>query len=117
MTAMASTKDGTILKTDVLGRVKTPPTRREQLLDEFDRGGLSGAKFAELAGIKYQTFAGRVGCSGGTNNGMPLRRWLRRGLGNCAYTLSRSTPGSSSVMDATAPLCWPDMKATAVYGQ
>lgn len=49
--------DETILKTDVLGRVKTPAARREQLLDEFERSGLPGLKFAELAGIKYQTFA------------------------------------------------------------
>jgi transposase len=46
-----------IIKTDVLGRVKTPAARREQLLDEFERSGLSGCKFAELAGIKYSTFA------------------------------------------------------------
>ena len=48
---------GVILKTDVLGRVKAPAARREQLLDEFERSGLTGLKFAELAGIKYQTFA------------------------------------------------------------
>ena len=47
----------TILKTDVLGRVKTPAARREQLLDEFERSGLTGQKFAELTGLKYQTFA------------------------------------------------------------
>lgn len=56
MTTLTETT-GTILKTDTQGRVKTPPERREQLLDEFERSGLSGAKFAELAGIKYQTFA------------------------------------------------------------
>ena len=49
--------DEVILKQDVLGRVKTPKARREQLLDEFERSGLPGLKFAELAGIKYQTFA------------------------------------------------------------
>ena len=49
--------DEVILKQDVLGRVKTPQVRREQLLDEFERSGLPGLKFAELAGIKYQTFA------------------------------------------------------------
>jgi hypothetical protein len=49
--------DGTILKTDTKGRVQTPAARRESLLDEFERSGLSGAKFAALAGIKYQTFA------------------------------------------------------------
>ena len=46
-----------VLKTDGLGRVKTPVARRESLLDEFERSGLSGAKFAALVGIKYQTFA------------------------------------------------------------
>ncbi len=59
----------TILKTDTKGRVQTPPERRERLLDEFERSGLSGAKFAELAGIKYQTFAAWV-----------VRRRKRRGL-------------------------------------
>ena len=49
--------DEAILKTDVLGRVRTPRERREHLLDEFKHSGLSGQKFAELAGIKYPTFA------------------------------------------------------------
>ncbi len=49
--------DEVVLKQDVLGRVHTPKARREQLLDEFERSGLPGQKFAELAGIKYQTFA------------------------------------------------------------
>ena len=49
--------DGAILKTDTRGRVQTPPTRRESLLDEFERSGLSASKFAALVGIKYQTFA------------------------------------------------------------
>jgi hypothetical protein len=49
--------DEAILKTDVLGRVKTPKERREQLLDEFEKSGLTGQKFAALVGIKYQTFA------------------------------------------------------------
>lgn len=46
-----------VLKTDTLGRVRTPLARREQLLDEFEQSGLSGKKFAELLGLKYQTFA------------------------------------------------------------
>ncbi len=49
--------DETVLKTDAKGRVQTPPERREKLLDEFEHSGLSGAKFAALVGIKYQTFA------------------------------------------------------------
>ncbi len=55
---MTSTQSfGQILKTDSLARVKTPPARKRELLEEFDRSGLSGAKFAALAGIKYSTFA------------------------------------------------------------
>jgi hypothetical protein len=49
--------DEVVLKQDVLGRVKTPKARREQLLDEFEKSGLTGQKFAEVVGIKYQTFA------------------------------------------------------------
>ena len=49
-----------ILKTDARGRVRTPAQRRETLLDEFEKSGLSGAKFAAISGIKYQTFANWV---------------------------------------------------------
>ena len=49
--------DAVILKTDVLGRVKTPVARREVFLDEFERSGMSGVAFAEFVGINYQTFA------------------------------------------------------------
>jgi hypothetical protein len=59
MFAMTSLQSGTeILKTDQRGRVRTPRPRREELLAEFDRSGLSGPKFAELTGVKYQTLAG-----------------------------------------------------------
>jgi hypothetical protein len=56
---MTSTQS-TILKTDSLARVRTPPERKRELLDEFERSGLSGWKFASLVGIKYQTFAAWV---------------------------------------------------------
>ena len=46
-----------MIKTDVLGRMKTSAARRESLLKEFESSGMSGKKFAELTGIKYQTFA------------------------------------------------------------
>jgi len=49
--------DEVVLKTDKRGRVQTPAGRREQLLDEFERSGLSGKKFAALVGVKYQTLA------------------------------------------------------------
>jgi hypothetical protein len=46
-----------VIKTDVLGRMRTSAARRESVLKEFESSGLSATKFAELAGIKYQTFA------------------------------------------------------------
>ena len=49
--------DEVVIKADVLGRVRTSRERREQLLDEFERSGLTGQKFAAVVGIKYQTFA------------------------------------------------------------
>lgn len=54
---MTSTnRDQNLLKADECGRVRTSKERREAVLAEFDRSGLSGAKFARLAGIKYPTF-------------------------------------------------------------
>ena len=49
--------DEVVLKTDKLGRMQTPAARREQVLDEFERSGLSGKKFAAVVGIKYPTLA------------------------------------------------------------
>jgi hypothetical protein len=46
-----------LLKADVRGRVKRTAEQRDKLLDEFERSGVSGAHFAALVGVKYQTFA------------------------------------------------------------
>jgi transposase-like protein len=46
-----------ILKQDRRGRVRVAAERRQALLAEFDRSGLSAAQFARMAGVKYQTFA------------------------------------------------------------
>lgn len=46
-----------LIKTDVLGRLHRTPEQRERILDEYERSGLSGPKFAALCGVKYQTFA------------------------------------------------------------
>jgi transposase-like protein len=55
---MASTNSvNEVLKQDSRGRVRVPKERREALLAEFERSGLSGAAFARMAGINYQTFA------------------------------------------------------------
>lgn len=49
--------DQKLLVADSQGRVRVPEDRREALLDEFERSGMSGLKFARLTGLKYQTFA------------------------------------------------------------
>ena len=49
-----------VLKQDARGRVRVPRERREALLEEFEKSGASGVKFARLAGIKYPTFANWV---------------------------------------------------------
>src|SRR5437899_13023947 len=46
-----------LIKTDALGRMQRTPEQRERILDEYERSGLSGPKFAALCGVKYQTFA------------------------------------------------------------
>ena len=55
---MTSTNGGLeIFKTDSRGHVRVPVERRGALLDEFEKSGMTGAKFARLAGIHYGTFA------------------------------------------------------------
>jgi hypothetical protein len=56
---MTSSKssDNRILKVDTLKRVRVPKARREAILDEFERSGLSGAAFAKLHGLKGPTFS------------------------------------------------------------
>ena len=56
----STTTETEVLKQDARGRVLVTDERREALLDEFERSGASGAKFARMAGIKYATFAGWV---------------------------------------------------------
>jgi len=50
-------KEAIVLKSDGAGRVQTPVQRQVELVREFERSGLSGPRFAELAGVRYQTFA------------------------------------------------------------
>ena len=46
-----------LLKVDRRGHVLVKRERREALLDEFERCGVSAAEFAAQIGVKYQTFA------------------------------------------------------------
>ena len=49
-------KTSLVLKQDELGRVRTSRERRVLLVEEFQRSGLSASKFAQLAGVHYNTF-------------------------------------------------------------
>ena len=94
MTSMTESLPGRLLKTDFLGRVKTPAARRERILNEFEQSGTSGVKFAELIGVKYQTFATwvqqrkrrRAGPSKGKipKAPAPTVRWLEAVVGKTA---------------------------------
>ena len=52
--------DGQLLRVDRRGRVRVSAERREAILTDFDRSGLSGAAYARLHGIRYSTFASWV---------------------------------------------------------
>jgi DNA-binding transcriptional regulator YiaG len=55
---MTSMTDGPEpLKTDAVGRVRTPAAKRAEILAAFERSGVSGVEFAALIGVKYPTFA------------------------------------------------------------
>ena len=44
-----------ILKVEEVGRVRTPPAKREAMLAEYDRSGMTGAQFARFVGVRYST--------------------------------------------------------------
>ena len=44
-----------ILKVDEVGRVRTPPEKREAMVAEYDRSGMTGAQFARFVGVRYST--------------------------------------------------------------
>jgi hypothetical protein len=57
MTLAGEEPAGQILSQDLRGRVLVPRERRELLLEEYDRSGMSGVRFAKYVGIKYTTLA------------------------------------------------------------
>ena len=101
-----------MIPADSRGRLRMPAERRESLLDEFERSGLSGAKFAALMGIKYPTFADWVqrrrqqrgpGSPGAVKSADPVR-WLeavveqaRSGGGSGPNVVLLQLPGGAQV--------------------
>jgi len=57
MTTAGEEGSGEILSQDARGRVLVSRERRESLLAEYDRSGMSGVRFAQYLGIKYTTLA------------------------------------------------------------
>jgi len=57
MTLAGAEHAGQILSQDAQGRVLVTRERRESLLEEYDRSGMSGVRFAKYIGIKYTTLA------------------------------------------------------------
>ena len=52
MTTGGEEGSGQILSQDARGRVLVSRERRESLLAEYDRSGMSGVRFAKYVGIK-----------------------------------------------------------------
>jgi hypothetical protein len=50
-----------VLKLDAKGRVRSTEQQRAAVLLEFKRSGLSGPRFAAVAGVNYQTLATSIG--------------------------------------------------------
>lgn len=53
-------QDQQIQATDKRGRVRVTPERRTELLNEFDRSGMTSRRFAEWSGVNYQTLMGWI---------------------------------------------------------
>lgn len=49
-----------IVRADRRGRLRYTEQQRDAMLEAFARSGLTGAKFAELHGVKYQTLTGWI---------------------------------------------------------
>jgi transposase len=61
-----------------------PGERREALLDEFERSGVSAMAFAKMAGVNYATFANwrqKRRKARGLSEGLPKENAAARGEG------------------------------------
>ena len=100
----AAEEAGQILSQDAQGRVLVSRERRESLLEEYDRSGMSGVKFAQYVGIKYSTFAywlqsrrchrqrEKLLIKAGVDTGKSNGGWIEAVVENAAGP--RSEPGS-----------------------
>ena len=56
MEKIVGSSGGELLKQDSLGRVRTPPEKREAIVRAFEAAGMSAARFARHHGLNYSTF-------------------------------------------------------------
>ncbi len=56
MNSIDSNHSAVLLKTDSSGRVQRSRDEQEAILDAFEQSAMSGAQFARMHGINYQTF-------------------------------------------------------------
>jgi DNA-binding transcriptional regulator YiaG len=98
-TSLVSAADASapgLIRTDALGRLHRTPEQREQILDEYERSGLSGPKFAALCGVKYQTLAAWLARRKSCKQAPPPRRRQPKGLPQVRWFEASVQPPAAS---------------------
>jgi transposase len=72
--------------------------QRELILDEYERSGLSGKKFAALCGVKYQTFATWSQRRKRLRNGYPRRKAQRKAVPQVQWLEASVHPATPSAV-------------------
>jgi hypothetical protein len=102
---MTSTSEvSEVLVQDTKQRVRVSSERRAALLAEFERSGMSAARFAAWSGVKYPTFAGwlqrrrRAGARDGIQASKPEEagkmHWLEAVIGDSPDRRQRCARGN-----------------------
>ncbi len=98
-----------ILKRDAGGRVVVAEQQRVDLVRAYERSGLSGPKFAALAGVNYQTFA-TWRRKHGTHP--PSRRRASPGAVSPTWVEAELRPDSGEGLTVVLPKKMPGMNGT-----
>jgi transposase-like protein len=85
-TSSEPSTDTTIIRTGSDGRLRYSPDQRQELLDAFERSGLSAMAFSKQHGVCYQTFIA----------------WLRKRR-PCGEILTPGAPAFAEVMLQNPP--------------
>ena len=91
----AKPSENALLKTDVLGRIQRTGEQRERILEEYERSGVSGPKFAAMCGVKYQTFASWLQRRKRQRNTYPKRLAERKAATRIRWLEARVQPAES----------------------